>query len=119
MVNRMIGAFTGEGDAQSIMRMFRGGGGGGSGDAEEFQERPAERAAGGARGANYGQMRELGELINPGQGMRGMFRRGGGGQAEMAEPGSYTVTLKVGERMFTQTLVVERIGSFGGNSSGF
>ena len=64
-------------------------------------------------------MRELSELISPGQGMRGMFRRGGGGQADMVEAGSYTVTLKVGERTFTQTLIVERIGSFGGNSSGF
>lgn len=122
MVNRMLPAFTGEGDSQAIMRMFRGegGGGGGSGDPEEFRERPAERVAGagGQRSPDYGQMRELAELINPGQGMRGL-RRGGGGQAEMVGPGSYTVTLKVGERTFTQTLVVERAVGLWGNSSGF
>ena len=122
MVNRMVGAFSGEGDTESLMSMFRrGGGGGGSGDPEEFQERPAERAAGGQRGPDFGQMRELSELIVPGQGMRSMMRmfRGGGGQGELVEPGRYTVTLKAGDRTFTQTVRVRRVGSFSGRSSGF
>ena len=36
----------------------------------------------------------------------------GGGQAPLLDPGIYTVTLKAGDRTFTQTLVVERVGTF-------
>ena len=57
----------------------------------------------------------------PGQGrraLRRMFSGGGGrGQAPLAEPGHYTVTLKAGERTLTQTLVVERAGTFGTSPS--
>jgi hypothetical protein len=47
------------------------------------------------------------------------FFRSGGGQAPMLDPGTYMVTLKVGDRTFTQTLVVERIDDYGGNTSPF
>ena len=121
-----LGIFTGEGNPQQVFRFggggggFRGGGGGG-GNPEAFAERPGEspaRAAGGGggggrQGANFNQLRELAELIRPGMGMGGFFGRGrggggGGGQAGPVEPGSYTVTVKIGERTLTHTLVVER-----------
>ena len=61
-------------------------------------------------------MRELGELIMPGQGMRSMMRmfRRGGGQGEMVGPGRYTVTLKAGDQTFTQTVRVRRVPPFSG-----
>ena len=78
----------------------------------QFRERPAEQMGGGGRG-NFGQMREIADLIAPELGfraLRSMFR-GGGGQAPLMDPGVYTVTLKVGDKTFTQTLVVERAGT--------
>jgi photosystem II stability/assembly factor-like uncharacterized protein len=111
-VRRLTGTYTGETSAAAFMRGF-GGGGQAGGDPEEFQERPGEQTGGGGRGS-FGQMREIAELIAPGQGfraLRSMFRRGGG-QAPLLDPGIYTVTLKAGDRTFTQTLVVERVGTF-------
>ena len=61
-------------------------------------------------------MQEVSELIMPGQGrraLRRMFRGRGGGQAPLAEPGEYTVTLKAGDRIFTKMLKVKRIGTYG------
>ncbi len=37
----------------------------------------------------------------------------------MMEPGTYTLTLKVGDRTLTQMLVVERINGYGGDTSPF
>ncbi len=111
-VRRLTGTYTGETSAAAFMRGF-GGGGQAGGDPEEFQERPGEQTGGGGRGS-FGQMREIAELIAPGQGfraLRSMFRRGGS-QAPLMDPGTYTVTLKAGDRTFTQTLVVERVGTF-------
>ena len=49
-----------------------------------------------------------------------LFRRGGGGgQAPLAEPGEYTLSLTVGGRTFTQSITVERVGELTGNSSPF
>ena len=127
-----IGIFTGEGNPQQLFGFgggrggggFRGGGGGS--DPEGFVERPGEsapRAAGGGRGGrgggavfggpNMGQLRELAELIRPGMGMAAIFGRGrgsgfgGGGPAGPVEPGAYTVTVQLGERTLTRTMVVE------------
>jgi photosystem II stability/assembly factor-like uncharacterized protein len=118
-VRRLTGAYTGETSAAALMRGF-GGGGGAARDPEEFQERPAEQTGGGGRG-NYGQMREIADLIAPGQGfrsLRAMFRRGGG-QGPLMGPGAYTIVLKAGDETFTQKLIVERVGSFGGETSEF
>jgi photosystem II stability/assembly factor-like uncharacterized protein len=119
MVNRMVGAFTGESDPQAMMRMF--GGGGEGGDPEEFQERPAEQTGSGRQRGGYSEMREFGELIMPGQSIRSLMRTffSSGGQAGIVDPGSYTVTLKAGEHSFTQTLRVQRVAPFSGRSSGF
>jgi len=116
MVRRLTGAYTGETDPQALMRAFGGGGTGQQArDPEEFQERPAEQTASGQRAAGgMSQMREVAELILPGQGSRAltrMFRRGGG-QAPVVEPGRYTLTLKAGDKTFTRTLTVERVGTF-------
>ncbi len=125
MVRRMTAAFTSEEGAQALFRSFGGGRGGGRGsggggqarDPEAFRERPAEQMSGGGFGAGqFGQMREIAELVMPGQGTQSLMRRffrGGGGQAPLMEPGVYTITLKAGGRTFTQTLVVERIGGYG------
>ena len=122
-LRRMVGLFTGESSPQAVFGGFGGGFGGGGGqgrDPEAFRERPGESMRGGGRrgggrgGApNFNQMRQLAELIRPGVGMGGLFggRRGGGGQGEPVEPGSYTVTVKVGDREFERTLVVERVGA--------
>ncbi len=129
MVNRMTRAFTSEEGAQALFRSFGGGGGGGRGgggqarDPEAFRDRPGEQMGGGGFGAGqFGQMREVSDLIMPGQGTQSLMRRffrGGGGQGPMMEPGTYTLTLKVGDRTLTQTLVVERINGYGGSNSGF
>jgi photosystem II stability/assembly factor-like uncharacterized protein len=113
MVRRLTGAYTGETSRAALMRSFGGGGAAQSRDPEEFQERPAEQMGRGSRGG-FSQMREIAELVAPGQGfrsLRAMFRRGGG-QAPLMDPGVYTVTLKAGDKTFTQTLVVERVGTF-------
>jgi hypothetical protein len=118
-LDRMTGMFTGETSRNQMFAMFMGGGAGG-GDPEAFRERPGESRGGG--GFDFGQMRELASLIMPGVGLGTLFNRlgrGGGGEAPLAEPGSYTLTLKAGDRSFTQTLTVDRVGGLTGNSSPF
>ena len=119
-LRRMVGVFTGESSPQTAFGGFRGGFGSGGGqgrDPEAFRERPGEsmrggRRGGGGGGANFRQMRELAELIRPGVGIGGLFRGrgGGGGQGAPVESGSYTVTVRIGDRELTRTLVVERVG---------
>ena len=120
-VRRNVGQLTGDGSA--LRRRFGGGfgRGGQGGDPEVFSERPGEQTGGGGRGrGGFGQLREYGELLFPGQSQRGLFRRfgrgGGGGQGELAGPGEYTITLEVGERTYTQTLTVEVLSGMGGGS---
>jgi hypothetical protein len=67
-------------------------------------------------------MRELAGLIMPGVGLGTLFNRlgrGGGGEAPLAEPGTYTLTLTVGDRTFTRELEVQRVGDLTGQSSPF
>ena len=118
-LRRQVGLFTGETDIGTFFGGFGGGGrfggGQGGGDPEAFRERPGESAGGGRggrRAPNFGQMRELAELIRPGMGMGGLFgRRGGGGQGNLVEPGTYSVTISIGDRKLTTQLVVERVGA--------
>ena len=117
-LRRQIGLFTGETDANAFFAGFGGGGfgrGQGGGDPEAFRERPGESAGGGRGGRrppNFNQMRELAGLIRPGVGMGGLFgRRRGGGQGDLVEPGTYTVTISIGDRTMTAPLVVERVGA--------
>lgn len=121
MLNRVVGLFTGEADIQALMRMFGGGGRAAGSDPEEFQERPGERVAGSRGSAGFSQMQELAELVMPGVSMSTMMRmfRRSGRQGEMVDPGSYTVILKVGERTLTQSLTVQRVGEYMGNTSPF
>jgi photosystem II stability/assembly factor-like uncharacterized protein len=101
----------------------RGGGGGGRGMvSDQWVERPAEGrpSAGGGGGFGGGGAPSLEQDIlrlvrgDTGGGRR-RFGGGGGGlfpqrsePAPLAEPGTYTVILKVGDETFTQTLKVER-----------
>lgn len=96
-------------------RGFGGGGfGGGAGnrDPEAFRERPGEQSGGGGRGGfNFTRVRELADIIAPGVGIGGLRGgRGGGGQAPVVESGEYTLTLKVGETEYTQTVTIELQG---------
>jgi photosystem II stability/assembly factor-like uncharacterized protein len=121
MVGRITGLFTGKTDPQAMMRAFMGGGAG-SGDPEAFRERPGEGQGGGMGGfGSFSQIRTLADLMMPGAGMQALMRRffGGGGQAPLMEPGAYTITLKLGDQTFTQTLTVERVGGFEGDSAPF
>jgi len=121
-LDRMMGVVTGAVDRDAAFAMFSGMGGGGGRDPEAFQERPGETPPGSAAGGmDYGQMRTLADLINPGGGLNALFRRfgGSGGVAPMAAPGTYTVTLQVGDKTFTRDLRVEREAGLTGNSSPF
>lgn len=94
-----------------------GRGGGGGGDPEAFRERPGEsRGSGG--GFDFGRMRTLADLVNPGRGLGGLFRSGGG-QAPLADAGEYIVRMEVDGRAFTRTLDVLRSGDLSGDDSPF
>ncbi|MDA0313667.1 MAG: hypothetical protein O2992_16375, partial [Gemmatimonadetes bacterium] len=119
----IIQRFTGE--ATGFPGGFGGGRGGGfGGNAEVFRDRPGETPPGsrGGGGNNFGQMRQVAEIIAPGGGIQSLFRRfagGGGGGAPLAEPGTYSLTMTVGSATFTQQLVVDRVGNMSGNNSPF
>jgi photosystem II stability/assembly factor-like uncharacterized protein len=120
VVERLTGLFTGDTNPMDLVRAFMGGGGGG-GDPERFVPRPGE-AAGGAGGfGGMGEMSTIAELVNPGEGMRGMFRmfQGGVGDGPLVEPGTYTLTLKAEGRTFTRTIEIDRVGEYRGQTSPF
>ncbi len=121
-LDRMMGVVTGQTSRNEAFAMFGGGrGGGGGGDPEAFRERPGETPPGSRAGGgfDYGQMRTLADLINPGGGLGSFFRGRGGGGAPVASPGNYTVTLKVGDETYSQLLKVERQPGYTGDSSPF
>ena len=130
------------GNQGAIMRMFGGGGGGGGGAGAGWQERPAERypppgqagrgggrgggrtaamaaAAAAASGADPAAMRtvfqQVAEAVRERGGMS-TFRRffgGGGGGGGLADPGTYTVAITLGDETFTTPLEVVRKEGFG------
>ncbi|MBT8395576.1 MAG: glycosyl hydrolase [Gemmatimonadetes bacterium] len=99
------------------------GGGGGAAISGEFVERPAEgRAIAGGGGFGGGGelslQQRITQLVRGSQGGRGRRFGGGGGlfpsrsePAPMVEAGTYTVTMKIGDRTFTHPLVVGRAAS--------
>ena len=126
------------GNQAAIMRMF-GGGGFGGGGAGGWQERPAERypqagQAGGRRaaaamaaaggeggegGADPASLREVFQMATEAMRERGAMRRmmrrffGGGGGGGLADPGTYTVAITLGDETFTTMLDVVRKEGFG------
>jgi hypothetical protein len=69
-----------------------------------------------------GQLMTIVDLILPGQGMGALMRMFGGSASEpapLAEAGTYTLTLTVGETTFTQPITVERMGGYVGQSAPF
>jgi hypothetical protein len=121
MLDRMLGVVTGQTSRQQAFAMFGGGGGRGGRDPEAFQDRPGETPPGQAGGGfDYGKMRELADMVNPGGGLGSLFRRfSRGGGAPMAAPGTYKVTLKVGDQTWSRHLKVERQEGYTGDSSPF
>ncbi len=121
-LDRMIGAFTGQVDMAQLFAMFSGGGGPAR-DPEGFRERPGESPPGSGGGFSFGRVRELADILMPGVGMAQltrMFGRGGGrSQGPLAEPGTYTLSLAVGDETYTTELQIERIGELTGENSPF
>jgi len=98
---------------------FGGGGGGGAATGSGWVDRPAEgraTAGGGGGGFGGGEATLEQDILRLVQGDTGGGRRRGGGSlfptrsepASMAEPGTYTVILKIGAQTFTQSLKVDR-----------
>jgi len=122
------------GDPGAMGRIFGGGGGGfGGGGQTGFVERPAESypepgragpgggrfgGAGGA-GADPGSMRAVMQQLfgalrgRGGGGGFGRFFRGGGGGGGMADPGTYTVVVTIGDQSFRTSLDVVRKDGYG------
>ncbi len=119
-VDRLLTMFQG-GNRQGMMGGYGGGGFGGR--QAGFRERPAEtwpqqrRSAGAGGGMNRELMRAF---RNAGGGMGSLFGRGGrGGGGSMAEPGDYTVTVIIGDRVMSKPLTVVRVSGTGGSNSPF
>ncbi len=105
-----------------------GGGGGGAVVGSPWVDRPAEGRAtsggGGGRGGEASLEQDILRLVRGDTG--GRRRRRGGGTlfptrsepAAMAEPGSYTVILKIGDQTFTQPLQVDRSATAPAGCSG-
>ena len=71
---------------------------------------------------NFGQMRELADILMPGAGMgqlMRMFSGGGSGEPPLAEPGTYSLSMEVDGETFTTDLVIDRIGELTGENSPF
>jgi hypothetical protein len=102
-------------------RLFGGGGFGGGfgGGAPAFRERPGETSAvavrggrGGGGAGNQNAMRQVfGALRDRGMGFGALQRRGQGGGAPVA-PGTYTVSMTVGDRTLQVPMEVLRADGF-------
>ncbi|MDH3735146.1 MAG: hypothetical protein OEU54_16575, partial [Gemmatimonadota bacterium] len=125
VMDRVVGLMQG-GDPSAMGRIF-GGGGGGGGQAGGFRERPAEnypepgaagRGAAAGGGMDPGAMRPVmmqmfGALRDRGGGGFGRFFGGGGGGGGMADPGTYSVVITIGDESYTTSLDVVRKDGFG------
>jgi hypothetical protein len=98
---------------------FGGGGGGGGDSTGRWVDRPAEGRAiagsgGGGGGGSTTLEQDILRLVRGDTGRRRRFRSRGGlfptrsEPAPMAEPGIYTIILKIGDDTFTQQLSVDR-----------
>jgi photosystem II stability/assembly factor-like uncharacterized protein len=119
MVQRLTGLFTGETNPMDLYRAYMGGGP--VADPEAFVDRPGE-STGGSPFGGFGELMEIVELVMPGVGMSGLMRQFSGDMsrpAPLAEPGTYTLTLTVGERSLTQTITVDRVGTYEGQNAPF
>jgi len=139
VMDQVLEALTG-GDPGAVGRIFGGGGGGGA-PTRGFRDRPAESypdpaggppggrgaAAGpgaarggeaGAPGASPESLREVMQQVfaamrERGGGGFGRFFGGRGGGGGMADPGAYTVIVKIGDESYTTRLEVARKDGFG------
>jgi len=119
MVGRLTGLFTGETNPMDLFRAFQGGGP--RGDPERFRPRPGESTGGGGFGG-FSEMSTIAGLVNPGEGLRGLFRlfEGGGGEGPLVEPGTYTVTATAEDHAFEPvTVEVGRVGDYQGRTAPF
>lgn len=119
MVGRLTGLFTGETNPMDLYRAYMGGGH--VADPEAFVERPGE-SMGTSPFGSMDQLMEIAELVMPGAGLSGLMRQFGSEMARpapLAEPGTYTLTLTAGDQSATQTITVERVGSYEGKNAPF
>jgi hypothetical protein len=129
LVRRMIGGIL-SGDRQrlGLGGGFGGGGfgGAGGGDPEQFRDRPGEnfsQTGGRGGGGGFARIRDYVRMLYPEQstgGLGALFRRAGGGQGSIVEPGLYTVTIVANGVTQRQTMRVERTDTFAsGGGFGF
>ena len=120
VMDRVLEIVTGD-DPGSIRRFFGGGGFGGQ-PPSGWQERPAERYPTGGQAQGPGgeeDMREavqelFGALRERGVSFRRFFGGGGGfGGGGLAAPGTYTVSVTLGDETYTTSVEVVREEGFG------
>ena len=119
-IQRLTGIFTGETDLMEMVRAMMMGPQGG--DPEAFRERPGESMGGGMGMEMMGLAQDVALAIMPELvGLGGLIDYFGSSiePAPLAEPGTYTLTLTIGERTLIQQLTIERKAGFEGKNSLF
>jgi hypothetical protein len=119
-IRRLTGIFTGETDLMEMARAMMMGPQGG--DPEAFRERPGESMGGGMGMEMMGLAETVGLAVMPELvGLSGLIDYFGSAvePAPLAEPGTYTLTLTIGDRILTQQITVERKGDFEGKNAIF
>jgi hypothetical protein len=119
-INRLTGLFTGETDLMEMVRAMMMGPQGG--DPEAFRERPGESMGGGMGMEMMGLAQDVALAIMPELvGLGGLIDYFGSAvePAPLADPGTYTLTLTMGDRTLTQQITIERKPGFEGKNSMF